>query len=290
MTETIDKINKDKYIVKHRLPPHAKRLYYIQKLCKGKNKSNEPCRAIAIIGSDYCRFHSKLPSIKRLTKDLEARPERYQIPITFQKYLYRKNLADQHIFNLSDEIALLQTHLQVLINKNFELSKNNKNIDDNIVLQLSVIEHLRKLTETLKRIEVQEKYFDRANQTIKVVLQRIVVIIEKFITDKDIKRLIAQELYKLGLETEGMQQETIDKNKAELKEALNIDKKEEVNARKSWSDDKECITEKTSNVNKSEDKKNYPEGKIQINSEVEKINERGGATVITEDLTANIPS
>jgi hypothetical protein len=202
-------INIEQEIREQKQETKQKRLYWLQRICKSTKKNGSACKGIAITGSEYCRFHSNLPSIKRLQKDFYSHPERYKLPTTFQEYLYKKNLNQPTIFNLSNEVALLQTYLQVLIDDGKKQKKEASPSDNsgtqsipNLALQLIIVDKLGRLTETLKRIEAQDKYFNQARQTIGVVLQRIVIIMDKYIPDKNLKSLIAQELYKVGLDEE----------------------------------------------------------------------------------------
>jgi len=206
--------NHNKETMEVRLSEFQKKFYYMQRHCKGTKKDGTPCKNIAIVCSDYCRFHSKIPSLKHLKEKLEQCPERYNIPSTFLRYLYRKNLQDKNILNLHDELAYLQSVMQELINQTAD-----QNITpEKLAIQLQVIEYLRRLTETIKRIELQDKYFEKAQQTVAIVLQKIVVIIDKFITDKSTKQLIAQELYKIGVELQVEKESEIKKLTKDLKD------------------------------------------------------------------------
>ena len=179
-------------------------LYHKQKLCKGKKRDGTLCKGVALVGSDFCRCHSRLPSLKKLSNQFEAYPERYKINNTVLKYHYQSNLASKNITNLRDEIALLQSYLAGLINSTSTSKDGNGNQEaiPNIELQLKIISELKTLTMALKKIELQDKFFNKANEAIRNTVTQIVLIIDRFVTDKQLKALIANEIFKLGASEE----------------------------------------------------------------------------------------
>lgn len=180
-------------------------LYSFMAKCQATTRKGEPCKGLAVKGSLYCKHHTKgytkhQPSLKT---------KRYALDSTFQANVYDKNLNDKDIFDLRNEIALLQTHLQTMLSNHSILSKSLAIlppidqvktiglIDKNLNSQLFIIDRLEKLIKLTKSVEAQDKERLAYDMKVKLVLNKVVFVIDKLVTDIDTKRQIAQELYTL---------------------------------------------------------------------------------------------
>lgn len=159
--------------------------YSRQRLCKTVLRNGTPCKCIALRDSEHCRHHSYAPKVTHVEAALET--SRYKIPDAYKQSLVDKNFTAKNIFDLRSEIALMQANLQKLIESPIQ----------NLPATIALTEQIRKLIETAKKIESEEKYFAQSNKTISIVLARIQVIIAKH-CDKNTKTAIAQELFEIG--------------------------------------------------------------------------------------------
>ncbi len=182
----------------------AKALYHEQRLCKAKTRKGSKCGNIALVGLDYCRFHTTTPKAKRLElKQQQAiaqgkpiRP-RYTMETTTQRKVYHQNLANPQLLDLSNEVALLQGLLQDLINK-AQLPTANQT--GNLTLQLQVIDRLEKLVSSINRKDAQLRADERADERVKLVVNKVAIVINNIVKDASTRQAIAKELLHLAQE------------------------------------------------------------------------------------------
>jgi hypothetical protein len=206
-------------IIKRRVNPQ---LYDKQRKCCAKARSGAKCGAVALIGSDYCRSHAKLPPLKKLQKEYETHPERYRLNSTEIERFYQNDVKVKNITSLRDELALLHAYVNKLnctpepVRYKYFANGDKVELPASpipwLVQQLEIIKSIRGLALATKKIELQDKFFNKANVAIKDTVTQIVLIIDRFVTDNNLKSAIANEIFKLGGK-DGESQSVIDMSK-----------------------------------------------------------------------------
>lgn len=184
--------------------------YHKQAHCQFIKASGQPCGCIALKSNLFCRHHSRDYTPPSTSIQVKL-PKRYIIDNTTQDNLYERNLNSDNIYCLKDEIAILQTHLQSLLSSHCQLSKmvivtQNprdklnciKQFNRGLNTQLLLIDRLEKLIKMTKDLEFKEKGTNELNLILKTVLAKVVYVINRNIQDIEIKRLIAEELYRIS--------------------------------------------------------------------------------------------
>jgi hypothetical protein len=186
--------------------------YHSQRLCAyerkiDKDDSDSPlyhCKSIAVTGSMYCRHHCGLSKVNREKRKLETRSAREIAPIsafnkpryepsaTTVKEYYRSNMQSPGILNLRNEVALLQARLQELLEA--PISK--------LELQLQVIDRIEKLINTITRLELSAQAMKKAEEKVSLVINKIAIVINTTVKDRDTRRAIAKALLESGINTE----------------------------------------------------------------------------------------
>ncbi len=183
---------------------YHKTVYHHQKKCKQITKSKKPCGNIALTGSDYCRMHTNLTPLQRIEKKLEAKQKRSSIMSVDNnsaRYLpaqlsvreaYETNLRSVTLLDMRQEIALLQARLQQLLDSPV----------DNLEKQLQVIDRIEKMITSITRLELSAQALRQAEEKVRLVINKVAVVINRTVTDKDAKRTIARALFELGTSVE----------------------------------------------------------------------------------------
>lgn len=177
--------------------------YHHQRKCIKIKKNGENCKAIALVGSEYCRMHSRLTPLQRLQKKEERalginsiNKARYNPKQVTVRDAYNANLQSPTLLNLHDEVALLQARLQELLAS--PVSK--------IELQLQVVDRIERLITSIKKIELTSQALKQAENKVTLVINKVALIINNAVKDRAVKQAIAKELYKLGVASASKQE------------------------------------------------------------------------------------
>ena len=184
------------------------RLYSQQRLCKAKARNGAKCRAIALAGSDYCRSHAKLPPMRKLMVEYERHPHRYTLNSTELQRFYENDIDAKNITAVRDELALLHSYIDKL-NRTPEPTRYKYFADGSkielppgpipwLYQQLDIMKNVRGMALAYKKMELQDKFFNKANEAIKSTITQIVLIIDRCVTDNNLKSVIAGEIFKLS--------------------------------------------------------------------------------------------
>lgn len=204
--------------------------YSHQRICKGHTKTGEPCKGIAIIGSEYCRRHCGVSRLKRIElkatakgnqdigallaapagaalgsvkaiKNNTAVPAINRASSQVQRYapgnssaaaFYSEYLQRPDLLDLRNEVALLQSMLQQILN----------NPNTRLELQLQVLDRMERFVTAIKRIELTEAAMVQANEKVRLVVHKCAIIINNLVPDRMQRRAIAKALLEAGLEAE----------------------------------------------------------------------------------------
>lgn len=148
--------------------------------CTAKSKqTGKQCKLKSIDGKDKCRFHGGLTPVKHgLYSKYMAQPVK-------KKYL--EFLENSDLKDLSHEIARLRAILA-------EMDENNlSSSPDNIPLFLSACEAISRLTERHFKI-LEGSKFVITIENVQVMIQQVVVIISRHVTDVETRQKIALDL------------------------------------------------------------------------------------------------
>lgn len=97
--------------------------------------------------------------------------------------------------SLSYEINLLRNYLNNLV------SNSPKKITrENLRLQITLIEQIRKLVFSLSNNNYQTKLYDTTIKIINIIISKVVEIINKHVSDDFLKEIISKELINLNLD------------------------------------------------------------------------------------------
>lgn len=189
---------------------YNKQVWSTQAKCKYILSNKNPCKGLALKGSLFCKHHTENYTPKTTREEVRF-PKRYNIDSSLEEAQYQHNLNADNIYSVKDEIAILQVHLQNLINNHTILSKLILKTQDPIektnyinklnrclTTQLQLIDRLDKLIKTTKDLEFREKGQQEVSKLLSIVLAKVVYIINANIQDISLKRLIAEELYRIG--------------------------------------------------------------------------------------------
>lgn len=161
-------------------------MYKASRKCQYLISTGKKCMAVALKTSPYCRAHIFIyKSVREKNQSIVNQPDKSSLQSTDHQ---KENLE------LNDEIALLKNYLHRIVK-----TSNKKIIEPSeIRLQLALIEQIRRLIESLNRIEVQSKVYFIVNKIISSVVKKISVIINKYITDAPTKEVIISELMSIA--------------------------------------------------------------------------------------------
>lgn len=145
--------------------------------------SGKNCKLPAVRGFTHCQNH--LTNEERTKRELGQRGR----AITSDE---ASNIEKE---SLVSELALLKACLSKA-SKN--LVKGDKIDPDEGKQVMALIEGIRKLAESLKKIETQDKVWSVVNKISKVLSTRCIETINKFVSDADTRSLIAAELLRVA--------------------------------------------------------------------------------------------
>ena len=94
---------------------------------------------------------------------------------------------------------------------------------EELQVQNDVIKTIRGLCLAAKKMEIQDKYFGKANDSIKQVVTQMVLIIDKVVTDSKLKAVLANEIFKLG-KKEDQPAGVVDMSQIDTEKFLSADK------------------------------------------------------------------
>ena len=200
-------------------------LYQSTRKCNAMNKAGKKCMAIAMEGSDYCRNHSQLPPLMKLKEQYDKPGPMYgQIDMRDFRKDYEHFLQHKTIAGVRDEIALCRAYLSQMLKYPDYVNKDRTQISlESIAAQIEVIKTIRGLSLAAKKMEIQDKYFGKANESIKAIVTQAVLIIDRFVTDDKLKAVLANEFFKLG-KKEDQPAGVVDMGQIETEKFLSADK------------------------------------------------------------------
>jgi len=202
---------------------HMQALYASTRKCNATTKEGKKCKAIALESCDYCRQHATVAPLQKL-KAQAHRPAPGYSYIDLDNREFRKEY--ERFFNSStllgvrDELALLKAYLSMMLK--YPSYKGCIPLED-LQVQTEVIKTIRGLCLAAKKMEIQDKYFGKANDSIKKVVTQMVLIIDKFVTDSKLKAVLANEFFKLG-KKEDQPAGVVDMSQVDTETFLSADK------------------------------------------------------------------
>ena len=199
-------------------------LYASTRKCNATTKEGKKCKAIALEGCDYCRQHATVAPLQKLKAQADRPAPGYNY-IDLDNREFRKEYENffnsNTLIGVRDEIALLKAYLSMML-KYPSYNKGCIPLQE-LQVQTEVIKTIRGLCLAAKKMEIQDKYFGKANDSIKQVVTQIVLIIDKYVTDKMLKAVLANEIFKLG-KKEDQPAGVVDMSQVDTETFLSADK------------------------------------------------------------------
>jgi hypothetical protein len=213
--------DKPKKEIPTRSKVHMQALYASTRKCNATTKEGKKCKAIALEGCDYCRQHATVAPLQKLKAQADRPAPGYNY-IDLDNREFRKEYENffnsNTLIGVRDEIALLKAYLSMML-KYPSYNKGCIPLQE-LQVQTEVIKTIRGLCLAAKKMEIQDKYFGKANDSIKQVVTQMVLIIDKFVTDGHLKSVLANEIFKLG-KREDQPAGVVDMDKVDTDKFLN---------------------------------------------------------------------
>ena len=153
---------------------------------KGKRnpRKGQPCRKPAGWGTDHpgegrCKYHGGATPIKKDGSRSKIMSRKYQIDNETVQVLYEKFLEVEDPHDLSDEIAVARTELQIMLDRE---SLNVHGI-------MSVVGKLSEIIEKSRRLEKAQE-----PTALLQVVHHVIDTIRRYVTDRETLSAIAKEL------------------------------------------------------------------------------------------------
>lgn len=181
--------------------------YHSQRLCAHVRKNNVQCKAIAVVGSEFCRSHSGLSAVQRLQRKQamqalapgDAQAQAYAPAATSVRAYYEQHLNAPGLMTLQNEVALLKARLQELLDAPI----------NNLAVQLQVIARIESLINSVNRINNDTRSVQAAERKVSLVINKIALVINNVVTDRALRTAIARALAEAGVINNEAEAETL---------------------------------------------------------------------------------
>jgi len=215
--------DKPKKEIPTRSKVHMQALYASTRKCNATTKEGKKCKAIALEGCDYCRQHATVAPLQKLKAQADRPAPGYNyIDLDTREFRkeYEKFFNSHTLIGVRYELALLKAYLSMMLK--YPSYKGCIPLEE-LQAQTEVIKTIRGLCLAAKKMEIQDKYFGKANDSIKQVVTQMVLIIDKVVTDSRLKAVLANEIFKLG-KKEDQPAGVVDMSQVDTETFLSADK------------------------------------------------------------------